>query len=85
MTRAGVVGIHDLQHGENVWAYVSLDPAVDPPAPGELIAFAAERVGYKAPEVVVVLDHVPVTAVGKTDRLVLKRLAAAQHDTDLVH
>lgn len=85
VTRAGVVGIHDLQHGENVWAYVSLDPAVDPPAPGELIAFAAERVGYKAPEVVVVLDHVPVTAVGKTDRLVLKRLAAAQHDTDLVH
>lgn len=84
VARAGVVGVHDLQHGEIVWAYVALHDDVERPSAAELIAFAAERVGYKAPEVVEVLDEIPVNAVGKTDRTVLKRLAAERHDTDHV-
>jgi len=31
-----------------------------------------------------VLDEMPVNAVGKTDRTVLKRMAAARHDTDVI-
>jgi long-chain acyl-CoA synthetase len=85
VARAGVVGIHDLRHGENVWAYVALQPGVDPPSASELISFAADRVGYKAPEVVEVLDQIPVNAVGKTDRTVLKKMAAERHDTDIIH
>jgi long-chain acyl-CoA synthetase len=54
------------------------------PSSSDLIDFAAERVGYKAPEVVEVLDEMPVNAVGKTDRTVLKRMAAARHDTDVI-
>jgi acyl-coenzyme A synthetase/AMP-(fatty) acid ligase len=84
VARAGVVGVHDLQHGENVWAYVTLRPDVEAPSSSDLIDFAAERVGYKAPEVVEVLDEMPVNAVGKTDRTVLKRMAAARHDTDVI-
>ncbi len=68
VTRAGVVGVHDLQHGENVWAYVALRSDVDPPSASQLIDFAADRVGYKAPDVVEVLDEIPVNVVGKTDR-----------------
>ena len=49
VAEAGVIGIHDIVHGENVRAYVtlSLAPSADPP---ELIQFARARVGYKAPE-----------------------------------
>jgi long-chain acyl-CoA synthetase len=72
---AGVVGIHDAIHGENVRAYVALDPEADPPTSQELIRFARERVGYKAPEEVVVLDELPVNATGKVDRAALIRMA----------
>jgi long-chain acyl-CoA synthetase len=72
---AGVVGIHDEVHGENVRAYVTLrEPSVRPTA-HELIAFARERVGYKAPEEVVVLEQMPLNPTGKVDRTGLKRLA----------
>ena len=72
---AGVVGVDDALHGENVRAYVTL--AGDGPAPpaAELIAFARARVGYKAPEEVVVLDEIPLNPTGKVDREGLKRLA----------
>jgi acyl-coenzyme A synthetase/AMP-(fatty) acid ligase len=72
---AGVVGVDDAVHGENVRAYVAI--AGDGPAPSaaELIAFARERVGYKAPEEVVVLDEMPLNPTGKVDREGLKRLA----------
>ena len=65
-------------HGENVWAYVA-------PRPGRRGAdrradrLRGERVGYKAPDVVVILDSLPVNAVGKTDRMALKRMAAETH------
>lgn len=74
---AGVVGIHDLVHGENVRAYVVLRVQVPPPSGAELIDFARARVGYKAPEQIVVLDSMPLNASGKLDRVALKALAEA--------
>jgi acyl-CoA synthetase (AMP-forming)/AMP-acid ligase II len=63
---AGVVGVHDLAHGENVRAYVTLHGDVATPCASELIAFARERVGYKAPEDIVFLDEMPLSPAGKT-------------------
>ena len=75
LASAGVIGIHDLVHGETVRAYVTLREGSDRPASQELIRFARERVGYKAPEEIVVLDDMPRTATGKLDRTALKRMA----------
>jgi len=72
---AGVVGIHDEIHGENVRAYVTLREGHDRPPDLELIRFARAKVGYKAPEEIVVLHEMPRTATGKVDRTGLKRLA----------
>jgi acyl-CoA synthetase (AMP-forming)/AMP-acid ligase II len=72
---AGVIGIHDLVHGENVRAYVTWKPAATRPPLHELIAFARAQVGYKAPEEIVVLDAMPISPTGKVDRLALKQLA----------
>jgi long-chain acyl-CoA synthetase len=76
---AGVVGIHNLLHGENVRAYVTLKSGATRPTSAELIAFARSRVGYKAPEEIVFLDRMPFNATGKVDRAALKRLAAGDH------
>ena len=73
---AGVVGVHDTVHGENVWAYVTLKEGAVAPASQEIIRFARERVGYKAPEAIMVLEAMPLNATGKVDRVTLKRLAA---------
>jgi len=77
---AGVVGVHDLVHGENVRAYITLRPGAARPTDQELIRFARARVGYKAPEEVVVLDEMPRTATGKVDRMGLKRMAESVHE-----
>jgi acyl-CoA synthetase (AMP-forming)/AMP-acid ligase II len=74
---AGVIGIHDLVHGENVRAYITVTEGTARPASQELIQFARARVGYKAPEEIVILDHMPLTATGKLDRTYLKRMAEA--------
>jgi acyl-CoA synthetase (AMP-forming)/AMP-acid ligase II len=79
VANAGVVGIHDLLHGENVRAYVELKQGAAKPATAELIAFARARVGYKAPEDIVFLDALPLNATGKLDRAKLKALAAGDH------
>jgi long-chain acyl-CoA synthetase len=72
---AGVVGVDDAVHGENVRAYVTLAGEGPAPSAAELIAFARARVGYKAPEEVVVLGEMPLNPTGKVDREGLKRLA----------
>jgi acyl-CoA synthetase (AMP-forming)/AMP-acid ligase II len=71
-----VVGVHDTVHGENVWAYITLREGAARPTSQEIVRFARDRIGYKAPEVVLVLDEMPLTATGKVDRTQLKRLAA---------
>jgi acyl-coenzyme A synthetase/AMP-(fatty) acid ligase len=82
VARAGVVGVRDPLHGEDVWAFVTIRPGVESPSMRELKAFAAERVGYRAPEVVEVVDRMPVTAVGKTDRTALTAMVAARLDDE---
>jgi acyl-CoA synthetase (AMP-forming)/AMP-acid ligase II len=72
---AGVVGIHDEVHGENVRAYVTLREGAEPPATADLITHCRERVGYKAPEEIVFLDEMPLNPTGKIDRVGLKRMA----------
>ena len=68
----GVVGIHDEVHGENVRAYVTIKEGVERPTSHDLIEFARERIGYKAPEEVVFLDEMPVNPTGKLDRVALE-------------
>ena len=75
---AGVVGIHDLVHGENVRAYITIKEGATRPTSQELIRFTRARVGYKAPEEIVVLDAMPLNATGKVDRVTLKRMAEAR-------
>jgi acyl-CoA synthetase (AMP-forming)/AMP-acid ligase II len=72
---AGVVGVHDLAHGENVCAFVTLKQGATPPIPDALIEFARARIGYKAPENLFVLAQMPLNATGKVDRARLKKLA----------
>jgi long-chain acyl-CoA synthetase len=74
---AGVIGVHDLIHGENVRAYVAFRPDAQRPTTADLIQFSKALVGYKAPDEIIVLDEMPTTAVGKVDRVALKQLADA--------
>lgn len=71
---AGVIGVHDLVHGENVRAFVTLKPGVVGVSLAELIDFARARVGYKAPEEITVLERMPLTVSEKVDRTVLKEM-----------
>jgi len=72
---AGVVGIHDAVHGENVRAYVTIKDDAARPTAHDLIVYARARVGYKAPEEVVFLDEMPLNPTGKIDRVELKNMA----------
>ena len=76
---AGVIGIHDAVHGENVRAYVELKKGAPRVTATELIQFARARVGYKAPEDIVFLDTMPLNPTGKVDRTALKKMAAGDH------
>jgi long-chain acyl-CoA synthetase len=71
----GVVGVHDLRHGENVCAFVTVRDGMAWPGSQDLIRFARERVGYKAPETIIRLDEMPLNPSGKVDRSALKRIA----------
>lgn len=73
---AGVVGVRDEVHGEDVFAYVALKQGTARPTVRALLEFARARVGYKAPERIIVLDEIPLNSSGKIDRSVLKRMAA---------
>ena len=75
---AGVIGVHDLVHGENVRAYITWRPNVARPTMTDLIQFSRARVGYKAPDEIIVLDQMPINATGKVDRVALKELAGSQ-------
>ncbi len=75
---AGVIGIHNLVHGENVRAYIAWRPNVQQrPTIAELIQFSRGHVGYKAPDEIIVLDEMPINATGKVDRVRLKQMAEA--------
>ncbi len=72
---AGVIGIHDLVHGENVRAYVTVKEGAERPTSQKIIQFARTKVGYKAPDEIVFLEAMPLTASGKVNRTELKKMA----------
>ncbi len=72
---AGAVGVHNLMHGENVRAYVTFRDDRNPPSIPDLIRFVRNRIGYKAPDEIVVLTEMPLTSSGKVNRSVLKEWA----------
>jgi len=69
---AGVVGIPDALHGENVLAFVTLKAGWPRPESNELIRFARERIGYRAPAEIEILTAMPLNPAGKIDRVTLK-------------
>ncbi len=72
---SGVVGIHDLVHGENVRAYVKVKEGSARLTTEELIEFARARIGYRAPDEIVFMDDIPLNPSGKVDRVSLKKMA----------
>ncbi len=84
---AGVVGIHNLLHGETVRAYVVARNPARRPTAQELIQFVRRRIAaYKAPEEIVFLAEMPLHPTGKVDRVRLKHMvdgAANPHATSL--
>ena len=72
---AGVVGVPDVVHGENVRAFVVLKPDGPTYSLVELIAFVRARIGYKTPDDIFVLESMPLTASDKVDRVALRRMS----------
>ncbi|WP_226647273.1 class I adenylate-forming enzyme family protein [Microbulbifer variabilis] len=79
---AGAVGVHSDVHGENVWAFITLKSGAPEPSVEDVINCARRRIGYKAPEVIKILDDMPLNSTGKIDRVTLKKLAEKQLSID---
>ncbi len=79
---AGVIGVRDTFHGEDVRAYVTLKQGALRPKVQELIECARQRIGYKAPEQIEFLDRMPLNPTGKVDRIALKKMAEVRHAPD---
>lgn len=77
VAQAGVVGVSDVVHGENVKAYVELKTKVEV-SEKELIEHCKKHIGYKSPEVVELLPSLPLNPTGKVDRNALKQKAASE-------
>jgi long-chain acyl-CoA synthetase len=80
---AGVVGRPDPIHGEEVVAFVMLQPGATADA-AEIGAWSKDRLGgYKYPREVHILDALPLSHVGKLDRKALRnRLQAVGASAD---
>ena len=74
---AGVVGIHDLDSWRKRARVRCLSAGRRAADRGRTHSVLRARVGYKAPEEIVVLDEMPTNAVGKVDRVALKQMADA--------
>jgi long-chain acyl-CoA synthetase len=73
---ARVLGVEDSHRGEKLVACLVLSGEC--PSLLELRSFCGHRLAtYKIPRAFVVLDHIPLTARGKTDRERLRAVAAA--------
>jgi long-chain acyl-CoA synthetase len=71
---AGVVGRKDQKLGEEVVAFVQLNPGAQV-TPQGLIAHVKERIGgYKYPREVNIVPSVPLTPVGKVDRKAIRQM-----------
>ncbi|WP_219495667.1 class I adenylate-forming enzyme family protein [Nonomuraea coxensis] len=77
VTRSCVVGRPDARHGEEVVAFVQLEPGGTASAE-ELVEWARDRVGrVKYPREIRFVDDIPVTSVLKLDRKAMR--ARLQH------
>lgn len=75
---AGVVGKPDETYGEEVVAFVQLQPGAGA-TPEELVEFGRGRVGkYKYPREVHIVPGIPLTPVGKIDRKALRARLQSQ-------
>lgn len=74
VNEAAVVGIPDEKWGEKVTAFVSLyNP--DAITKEELIEYCRKKLApYKVPKLIIILEEIPKTAVGKIDKKVLKEM-----------
>jgi long-chain acyl-CoA synthetase len=76
VTQAAAVGQPDDVHGEEVVAVVTVVPGATVTSE-DLVAYARERIGRtKYPRIVRIVDAVPLTSVGKTDRKAVRALLA---------
>ncbi|MEM7443973.1 MAG: class I adenylate-forming enzyme family protein [Pseudomonadota bacterium] len=75
VTSAAVVGVLDPHHGEAVWAFVTVDPAVERPAERELVQYSKDQLGWRAAENVIIVPTLPTTPIGKIDRTKVKEMA----------
>jgi long-chain acyl-CoA synthetase len=70
---AAVIGRPDPKMGEEVVAYVQLRPGLSATSQ-ELVDYAKERLAAnKYPREVHIVDSIPLTSVGKTDRKALRQ------------
>ncbi len=73
---ACVLGRPDSVYGEEVVAFVTLTA---PAEEDDLVAFGRDRLGgYKYPREIHVVEALPLTPVGKADRMALREVLAAQ-------
>jgi acyl-CoA synthetase (AMP-forming)/AMP-acid ligase II len=79
--RAAVVGLPVPVIGEIGVAFVTLASPAEPPSLAAVRAWVGERLAdYKAPDRLVVVDELPLTAMMKVDKVELARQAAATTD-----
>jgi crotonobetaine/carnitine-CoA ligase len=77
VTAAVVVGIPDAMHESALVAYVTFDDAGQGrPAEQEVVEFCRERLApHQVPQHVVRLERIPESELGKTDKILLRKLA----------
>jgi len=77
VAQAGVIGRPDARLGEEIVAYVSLQPDAEVSA-AELVAYARLHLAAtKYPREIIIVPAVPLTSVGKLDRKKLRQWVAA--------
>jgi acyl-CoA synthetase (AMP-forming)/AMP-acid ligase II len=78
VAESAVVGVPDERLGEVGKAFVVLRPGAAPVEPGELVAFARERMAnYKVPRTVELVDALPRNASGKVLKFELRERVVA--------
>ncbi len=80
--RAAVVGVPHPLAGEVIWAFIELQPGATLSARDVLSHCRGQMAPFKIPEHVRFLDHLPVTAIGKTQKFKLRELALQELNSD---